>query len=162
MKELKYVDGDVREPVGDGFKVICHICNDQNTMGSGVARSLYEKWNKVKSRYHKHCTFFHERKANVLGSVNLVEVTPTIYVANMIAQHMVGVDENGNPPIRYDALIECLRIVREFVFLNKDTIHIPYKMGADRAGGDWDIIEKIIKNELCSKDIDVTIYKWKG
>ena len=32
MKELKYVEGDVREPIGEGVKYICHICNDQGCM----------------------------------------------------------------------------------------------------------------------------------
>ena len=31
-------------------------------------------------------------------------------------------------------------------------------LGAGLAGGDWDIIEQIIIEELCSNDIDVTIY----
>ena len=117
MKELKYVEGDVREPIGEGNKLICHIVNDQGCMGSGVARSLYEKWPQVRDRY----IHWYDVRVNgldsqykgifefTLGYIQLVSVESNIYVANMIAQHMVGQDENGFPPIRYDALINCLR-----------------------------------------------------
>ena len=152
MKQLKFINGDVREPIGESNKVICHIVNDQGLMGSGVARSLFEKWPRVREVYLK---WYNAKLDFGLGKTILVRCEDDILVANMVAQHMVGVDENGNPPIRYDALIECLRGLPQMY-----SIHIPYKMGADRAGGDWDIIEKIIINELCSKDIDVTIYKW--
>jgi O-acetyl-ADP-ribose deacetylase (regulator of RNase III) len=166
MKELKYVEGDVTKPIGEGIKLICHIVNDQGLMGSGVARSLFQKWGKVRTRY---IDWYENSKSGErvdfdLGSIQLVNVEPDIAVFNMVAQHMVGRDEKGYPPIRYDALINCLRDVAQFIASSyiKQSIHIPYKMGADRAGGDWDIIENIIKNELCSKDIDVTIYKLKG
>jgi len=161
MKELKYVEGDVRKPVGEGNKIICHIVNDQGCMGSGVARSLYEKWPQVREQYMKWSDISNVRSESfTLGAIQLVSVDSDIAVINMVAQHMVGTDENGYPPIRYDALINCFRGINKYIVA--ESIHIPYKMGADRAGGDWDIIEKIIKNELCYKDIDVTVYKWKG
>ena len=40
----------------------------------------------------------------------------------------------------------------------KFSVQMP-KMGCGLAGGDWKIIEKIIIEELCSNDIEVTIYE---
>ena len=38
------------------------------------------------------------------------------------------------------------------------SVNLPYLCGCDLAGGTWSIVEKIIIDELCSKDIDVVIY----
>lgn len=35
------------------------------------------------------------------------------------------------------------------------------KMGCGLAGGAWEVIEQIIVEELCSLDIQVTVYEFK-
>ena len=163
MGTFEIIDGNVTKPIGIGLKLIVHCVNDQKIMGSGVARSLYEVWPQVK---HHYLTWVETLSTPdfKLGEIQIVQCENDISVVNLIGQHMVGVDENGNPPVRYDAVINGFRNLIKFIrnmkiIGNKDiSIHIPYKFCCDRAGGDWEIIEKIIKNELCSKDISVTIY----
>lgn len=29
MKDIIYLNGDATEPVGDGFKIIAHVCNNK-------------------------------------------------------------------------------------------------------------------------------------
>ena len=169
MSTITYVVGDVREPIGNGKKMIVHCCNDLGKMGSGVALAILNKWPKVREdyiRWHKTGqTMVFDRKDGFvqdgsfkLGNVQFIRVVVgELLVINMIAQHdIVSID--GIPPIRYDAMKECLKKVYEMAYESKASVHIPYKMGCDRAGGSWDIVEKMIIEELCDKDIDVTVY----
>ena len=82
-----------------------------------------------------------------------------MYVANMIAQHGIRV-VNGVPPIRYDALSACLKLLADWAkTLEIDgkivSFHGP-RMGAGLAGGDWTLIEKIVDEVL--GEFNVYIY----
>jgi len=59
-------------------------------------------------------------------------------------------------PFDYEALTLCMRKINHQYKGNK--IGLPL-IGAGLAGGDWNVIEKIIEKEL--KDMDVTIVKFK-
>jgi O-acetyl-ADP-ribose deacetylase (regulator of RNase III) len=80
----------------------------------------------------------------------------------MIGQHdikpMKGADNLIIPPIRYDAVLACLRKVAVYAKTLNATVHAP-RFGAGLAGGNWSTIEKIINETL--KDIDVTVYDLK-
>ena len=156
MREIKYIVGDVREPIGEGNKLIIHCVNSIGVMGSGVARALFKKWPVVRERYLEW-----SKQGNfTLGNVQFLSVDggKSIAVANMIGQEGVGLDKDGKPPIRYEAMRECLVRVADLVLRHKASVHIPYLMGCDLAGGSWDVVEPMIIEELCSKDIEVTVY----
>lgn len=103
---MNFLIGDATEPVAEGNKIICHICND--------------------------------------------------IVANMVAQF--GFDfVNGQPPIRYKALQQCLNNVAVAATLLDASVHMP-KIGCGIAGGDWSVIEPIITYTLESKGIPVFVY----
>lgn len=59
-------------------------------------------------------------------------------------------------PVDYDAITMCMRKINH-IFKGKH-IGLP-KIGAGLAGGDWNIIENIIRAEL--KDMEVTIINFK-
>jgi len=157
MKNILYVQGDVRNPIGDSKKLICHVVNDRGLMGSGVAKSLYEKWGSVRSKYYE----WHRSGHNFeLGNIQAVTINKDIVVINMIGQRDIKV-LNGIPPIRYGAIKQCLEKVSQLALKYNANIHAP-RFGSDRAGGDWSKIEQMIKDELCSKDISVTVYDLPG
>jgi len=80
-----------------------------------------------------------------------------VTVVNSYTQYSPGSPLPGQTiPLDYDALTLCMRKIN-FTFNGKH-VGIP-KIGAGLAGGDWDRIEKIIKEEL--KDCDVTIVNYK-
>lgn len=79
-----------------------------------------------------------------LGQVEFVRVSQDIIVANMIAQHNVGYDENGEPPIRYKELRRTLKKVNDYCIITDSTMHMP-RIGCGLAGGDWEYVEKIIQ-----------------
>ena len=148
MAKIHNIIGDVTNPQGEGIKVICHIVNDSNRMGSGVARALFEKWYEVKRKYHE----FEAMDELKLGNIQIVGVEKDIFVVNMVAQHKIYPEEAV--PLRYDALKSCLNAVR--AHFPDETIHIPYMMGCDRAKGNWDSVSTMINTCL---ENDVFIYK---
>ena len=159
---LKYVDGDATAPIGEGYKVIVHCCNDVGGWGAGFVLALSRK-NKAPERAYRA---WHKSGEAVLGAIQLVPFAPKTRVCNMIGQHTTCPDENGNPPVRYEAIRKGLASLAKELKPRwfqpaKGSVHAP-KFGSDLAGGDWNVIEGIIKDELVAKGINVTIYNWVG
>lgn len=152
MKKIIYVDGDATQPIGDGKKILIHCCNTINLMGAGIALAIRQKWPIVYEKYKKlDCR---------LGEVQFIRVEEDLVVGNMIGQEGVGF-KNGVPPVRYDAVDSCLKKVYEVAQKHGASVHLPYKMCSDRAGGKWEKIEELITKNLSEKDISVTIYDFK-
>lgn len=150
---LTYITGDLFTLLPEGRPIILpHVVNNIQRMGSGFVVPLITKWPQVKEEYMALPEL-------VLGNVQYVAVSesPRISVANMVAQN--GVVGPTNPkPIKYSALIDCMRNVA-FESLNwpKDTIICAPQFGAGLAGGNWDLIEELI-NEIWKKN-EVVVYK---
>ena len=134
---ITYLKGDATEPVvTDRFRIITHICNDKGAWGAGFVMALSKKWKEPEAEYRK-------LKNYVLGDVQFVQVNKNTIVANIIGQHCTGTDENGNPPIRYNAVRKALKTVNSEAIKLNATIHSPY-MGCGLAGGIWGIMEAVI------------------
>ena len=135
---LEYRKGDLFS-VTEG--IIAHGCNAQGVMGSGVARIVRERYPDVYTRY----VSYHNKYKLELGEVQVVQVYDysCLYIANMITQEFYG---RNKREVSYDAINECFAklMTRNMRGL---TINIP-KIGAGLGGGDWNIIEAIIKSNL--------------
>ena len=160
---MKYIVGDICEPVSDGKIIICHIVNDLGVMGAGVAKALYLKWYQVKTEYIRWAKNPPEKRAFKLGNIQPVTVDKDIVVINMIGQNgTISNPTSDAPPVRYEAIKACLAKVAKGVasLSNKYdvSVHIPYLMGCGLAGGDWKKVKAIINDCLCKKGIEVIIY----
>lgn len=147
-KMIQYIIGDATNPIGEGNKIITHITNDIGGWGKGFVLSLSKKWKEPE-------LFFHDN-TQCLRNVQFVNVTNDITVANMCAQQGIYW-KNGIPPIRYEALKNCLQQVATYALQHNATIHAP-RFGAGLAGGDWNIIQEMINEHVCSHGISVYIY----
>jgi len=147
MSKINYVVGDATRPIGDGKKIICHICNDIGAWGAGFVLALSKRWRYPEDRYRAMPRY-------ELGTAMVLNVEPDIYVANMIGQHMTRPNADGTPPIRYvsvgDALFKVNKIAEEM----GATLHMP-RIGCGLAGGDWSIIEAILTEFVT---VDITVY----
>jgi O-acetyl-ADP-ribose deacetylase (regulator of RNase III) len=90
----------------------------------------------------------------------MVPVEPDVWVANMVGQHGIF-RRAGGPPIRYEALGECLDAVAGHAQRLGASVHMP-RIGAGLAGGDWSRIEPMIVAALCARGIDTTVYDFDG
>jgi hypothetical protein len=157
--EIKYLSGiDVREPQGEGRKIIGHCCNDLGRMGAGVAKALMDKWPAVRSDYVQwHKNNNHNGHPFALGKVQFVSVEDEIAVGNIIGQHGLRV-EKGQVPVRYSALRDGCNYIRRACLHFGASAHFPYLMGCDLAGGKWYEVEQILKEELIQHGVEVTCY----
>ncbi len=153
---INYIKGDATRPVGTGHKIIVHICNDIGRWGKGFVLAVSKQWKKPEQQYRE----WHKESASSgsmkLGSIQCVQVEDDITVINMIAQKGLKT-VNGIPPIRYQALMECLEKVSAYardVPSDTVTIHMP-RIGCGLAGGKWSEIEPIIQDTLSSYQVFV-------
>lgn len=174
MTAIKYLIGDATQPVGDGNKIIAHVCNDIGAWGRGFVLSLSQRWPMPELAYRR---WYQEqerllvlpdhsgkvlRKPLRLGEVMYVPVVsdnPSVeklYVANMIGQQGI-MARNGVEPIRYDALRTCLGDVASFAIKESASVHMP-RIGCGLAGGKWETVEEIINSTLVAKGVQTNVY----
>ena len=91
-----------------------------------------------------------------MGEVQFVSVEEKIWVANLIGQHNIYKDENGDPPIRYEAVKKGLQQIADFAYEINAKVQMP-RIGCGLAGGSWDRIEKLIRQTLLRKNIEVFV-----
>lgn len=103
---ITYIKGDATHPVGDGNKIIVHICNDVGAWGAGFVVALSARWDAPEIQYRDWHHGIPSQPFE-LGQVQLVRTEADVWVANCLAQHELGA-RCGVPPIRYDALKDCL------------------------------------------------------
>ena len=156
MKPITYITGDITNPLYSGVKIIAHCCNDLGKMGSGVALALCTKWESVRSYYITWSHSRNEKAPFALGEVQFVNPDKFLWIANIIGQHGIKTGSNG-VPVRYDAIRKGLATVADKAKELGASVHLP-RIGSQRAGGKWEIIERIIQEELCAKDLTVYVY----
>jgi O-acetyl-ADP-ribose deacetylase (regulator of RNase III) len=139
---IHYLTGDATHPAGNGNKIIAHVCNDVGKWGKGFVLALSKRWPQPRDEF----MLLHSRRALILGMVQLVPVEKNIRVANMIAQRDT-VAKDGVPPIRYDALLECLKQLGFQAHQWQASIHMP-RIGCGLAGGKWEKAEPLIADTL--------------
>lgn len=156
MAEITYVTGDATRPQGAGNKIIAHVCNDVGAWGKGFVLALSRRWREPEAAYR---AWFGE-SILILGAVRLVQVHRQLYVANMIAQHGIKA-VRGEPPIRYAAVNACLLDLGDKAVELGATVHMP-RIGCGLAGGTWDKVEPLVRQQLCSRGIPVFVYDLPG
>jgi O-acetyl-ADP-ribose deacetylase (regulator of RNase III) len=99
---LNYVIGDATQPVGEGPKIIVHVCNDIGGWGRGFVVAISKRWPEPEQSYRA----WHRGEIEApfkLGEVQFVQVDDSLWVANLIGQRDV-VPSGNISPVRYDAI----------------------------------------------------------
>lgn len=150
---LYTVIGDATQPTGEGTKIIAQVVNTQGALGAGFGKAMAKSWPNSSTNIYK---WRQDRNSFRLGNTSLVPLAEDIFVFQMIAQDGIKAVK-GNIPLKYSVLRQCLI---ELAFKAKEheaSIHMPL-IGAGQAGGDWNIIEGIIEEEIIKRDISVKVY----
>lgn len=150
---IHYLKADATVPQAEGNIVIAHICNDIGAWGKGFVLALSKRWKYPEKQYKQ---WYKEGEDFALGEVQFVSVEEKIWVANLIGQHNIYRDENGDPPIRYEAVKKGLQQIADFVYEINAKVQMP-RIGCGLAGGSWDRIEKLIRQTLLRKNIEVFV-----
>lgn len=132
--------------------VIAHQTNCKGIMGSGVAKQIKEMYPEVFEEYKKKCDF-----QNMLGECLLVKTHDNRYIANLFGQYGFGLDGQYT---NYNAVNSAMKnLLREMKQLGLTSVAFPYNFGCGRGGGQWQIVDNIIRGTF--KDTGMTIEFWK-
>jgi len=141
---INQITGDLLD-VKEGY--IVHGCNAQGVMNSGVAKQIRERYPENYLVYKVSIT---QKKLNFespLGHIIKYRIGD-LMIINAITQDRYGRD--GKQYVNYDAVRDCFRKINEVVLKTDDLpkiVNFPL-IGCGLGGGDWDIISKIIDDEL--------------
>jgi O-acetyl-ADP-ribose deacetylase (regulator of RNase III) len=171
MKELTYVDGDIF--LLPDIHIVGHQANCQNTMGSGIAKTVREWYPEAYQADSNAAKMGH----NKLGHLSYCNITSKpvpndlMMIFNLYGQNLFGREARQT---NYDALYTALEKMHRYIYeyFNKDsyrhsttgrypTVGFPWKMGCDRAGGDWNIVSRLIEVAFDTYPGDVIIVKFK-
>ncbi|GIE77040.1 Appr-1-p processing protein [Actinoplanes philippinensis] len=155
MSAIRFVKGDATSPQAKGPKIIAHVSNDIGGWGKGFVVAISRRWREPERAFRQ---WHRERAGNDfgLGATQLVRVRPDVWVANMVGQRGIRTG-SGGPPVRYEAIGQCLHTVAGHAVELGASVHMP-RIGCGLAGGRWERIEPLIVDALCARDIPVTVY----
>jgi O-acetyl-ADP-ribose deacetylase (regulator of RNase III) len=148
---IKFIDGNIFD---SDANIICHQCNCQGVMGSGVAAQVKKRYPNVFQAYRKD---YLDGKLK-LGYVCFATANQDQVIANMCGQDKFGYD--GSVYTNYDELQNCLNAVKEYAMCEYDVqpvIAFPYLMSCYRGGGDWNVVYKMIEDTF--RDFEVEIWR---
>lgn len=129
---------------------IAHGCNTRGVMGAGVAKIVKERYPEAFTEYKYLCTVYESRPESLLGFNQIVKITSKRTIVNMFTQNFMATDRRA---VNYEAIAECFRRVNNDPDIK--VIAIPM-IGAGLAGGNWEVISRIINDE--TPDTDVVVF----
>jgi len=147
-KNVKYVHGDLLA-LDQDFDAIVHGCNCHQRMGAGIAVAIKKKYPEA-WEIDRDCKLTPKKR---LGTIKYTTVQHEPVVINAYTQFNYGTNTMNAD---YKAIRSCMKeIKKEFT---GQRIGLP-QIGAGLAGGDWNIIENIIEEELSGEDVTVVIFR---
>ena len=140
--------------------VIVHQVNCQGVMGGGLARQVKVRYPDCYDIYNALCKKAKQKNIKILGSVYYYTAPDFHIIANVFGQESYGC---GKQHTDYNALRDGLHSVHDTAMLDQLTVAIPYGLGCERGGGDWETVYRIIC-DIFDPDFDpekLRIYKLK-
>ncbi|MEE1786821.1 macro domain-containing protein [Streptomyces sp. SP17BM10] len=158
MSTITYVRGDATAPQAKGVKVIAHVCNDLGGWGRGFVLALSKRWREPEAEFRR---WHRERAKNDfgLGALQLVQVEPYVWVANMVGQRGIRTGRSTGAPVRYEAIDTALSALGGRAAELGASVHMP-RIGCGLAGGRWERVEPLVRARLVERGVPVTVYDY--
>ncbi|MER5736393.1 macro domain-containing protein [Streptomyces sp. NPDC002262] len=156
MTEIEYVRGDATAPHGKGVRIVAHVCNDLGGWGKGFVLAVSRRWPEPEAAFRR---WHRERAANDfgLGAAQFVQVSPQLWVANLVGQRGIRTGRSTGVPVRYEAIDRALGLLAEKAVELDASVHMP-RIGCGLAGGKWERVEPLVRERLAGRGIPVTVY----
>lgn len=129
--------------------IVCHQVNCQGVMGSGLALAMKEMRKQVFVQYRILCETLNRDPKALLGQAQFMEYG-NLAIVNIFGQETYG-RRKKHPYTDYNAVKKAFETLRKKISAygyKGAQVYIPYLMGCDRAGGDWNIYSKIVESEI--------------
>ena len=145
---INYIKGDLFTTPDN---IIAHGVNCQGVMGSGVAKVIRNKYPQAYQDYLDFCAL-RDPDYFLLGAVKSSHQPDGKIILNCFTQLDYGKD--GKRYVSYDAIDDCMVYINEYLDPRTGNISMP-KIGAGLGGGNWEVIESIIKYRLDKHTVNV-------
>lgn len=138
---VEYITGNLLDFPG-GCNIIAHIVNMQGVMGSGVALQIKEEYPVAYEEYKKAF----ESGNLKLGTISVGTLNNGKKILNICAQEFYGTEKRQ---LDYEAFYAAFENIRNKLEESHNkgkiwTLGVPYKIGSDRAGASWRVIETML------------------
>lgn len=166
MAQIEIIEGNVTQIENltvfnpQAINIILQNVNCQGRMGVGVALFLKQRYKNLEKPYIDRVDSLekNERK-RLLGTVLPVQVDTNTHIFNLFGQLYYGHDKRY---LSYDAI--CTALEQTAIMIGDSSpnieIYMPYLMGCDSAGGDWNIMNAIIENTIGKLNNKIHIVKY--
>ncbi len=154
---VSYKSGNIFD---SSCNLICHQVNCQGVMGSGIAKQIREKFPCVYNIY----MYKHKHEGSHLGDISCAN-DGDLHIVNMYSQD--NYLPRGICHTDYNAFRTCLQKIKQVITYDGEhpnatkewKIGFPDHIGCGLAGGNWEIVRKIIEEEFAGGEWDVEIWK---
>lgn len=137
----------------DLVTIKAHQVNCQGVMGRGIASTIKDKYPNVFEEYKVICN---KNKSRMLGSFTVHDIENNNKIINMYTQDRYGKTECYTD---YEAFRNCVKSIIEYCEdIKCDRIGMPYLIGCGFAGGNWDIVYKILEEEFDNKKVELYLF----
>ena len=145
------IDINIFDCVAQG---IIHQANCQNTMQSGIARQIREKYPEA---YEVDCKTI-AGDPNKLGTFSWVKTHDGKYIYNCYSQFRYGREQRHT---NYEAIYTGLSSIKDHAnSIELTTLSLPYNMGCALGGGSWNIVRAMIQDIFYDSNINLFICKY--
>lgn len=135
---MKKIKGDIITEIYSGnYDLVFHGCNCYNVMGKGVAKVLSEEFPIIKQADNLLSPGAHKLGRATRADIKLPNGHPVI-ILNCYTQHFYGTDRTQLDYLALEHILEGIKTK----YSDKRILYP--KIGSGLAGGDWDIIEKMV------------------
>lgn len=138
-----------------GTTYIVHQVNCQGVMGAGLAKQIKERYPNVFKMYRNMCILYAQRKSDLLGTAQIIpcDGSNSQFIVNVFAQVDYG---RSGLYTNYDAFRVAMEHLAITMAQNPTaTVAFPYMIGCGLAGGDWNIISRIIEDVLPGERVKI-------
>ena len=150
---IRYENGDIFDFVQKN-DIVLHQVNCKGVMGGGIALQIKRKFPNVYETYNNYCEYMRYKCLGDMLDVETNKEGMEFTIGNCFGQDGYG---RNKVYTNYEALKKSFEKVKLFSELY-NRILIPYGIGCGLAGGDWNIVLRIIEEVF--KDCEVLIVKY--
>lgn len=149
---IKYKISDLLED--EEVNVLIHCTNLYNTFGSGIALAIKAKYPEA---YVADCQTECGDKLK-LGSYSAAKTSDGKVIYNLYAMKGLGTNVRQLDYEHFYSVLEGIKnTIEQFGAEDKNIIGISYKIGCDRAGGEFSVVKAMIESIFSQSKIKVVI-----
>lgn len=134
--------------------VLAHQVNCVGIMGGGVAFQIRNRMLTVDQyqQYRRMCSTF---GMSLMGTCHIVKSPEGKYIANLFAE---GITTGTQLDTDYHALRKALHSLKKAAEKYHLSVALPGYIGCGLAGGDWDLVYRMIMQIFNESSLTVTLY----